>query len=59
MEEVSNLFLPLFFMTTGLSLNIGSLGGEAFGILALVCAIARPWARWDPHMRAVGGLVCG
>lgn len=40
MEDVGNLLLPLFFVITGLSLNIGSLGGEAFAMLALVCVIA-------------------
>ena len=40
MEQVGNLLLPLFFVVTGLSLNIGSLGGEAFAMLALVCVIA-------------------
>jgi Kef-type K+ transport system membrane component KefB len=40
MEEVGSLLLPLFFVVTGLSLDIGSLGGEAFAMLALVCVIA-------------------
>jgi Kef-type K+ transport system membrane component KefB len=40
MEQVGNLLLPLFFVVTGLSLNIGSLGGEASAMLALVCVIA-------------------
>jgi Kef-type K+ transport system membrane component KefB len=40
MEEIGGLFLPLFFVVTGLSLNLISLGGTAFAILALVCAIA-------------------
>jgi Kef-type K+ transport system membrane component KefB len=40
MEEVGNLLLPLFFVVTGLSLTIGSLGAEAFAVLALVCVIA-------------------
>lgn len=40
MEEISGLFLPLFFVVTGLSLNVGSLDGTAFAVLALVCAIA-------------------
>jgi Kef-type K+ transport system membrane component KefB len=40
LEEAANLLLPLFFVVTGLSLNIGSLGGEAFAMLALVCVIA-------------------
>jgi Kef-type K+ transport system membrane component KefB len=40
MEEVGSLLLPLFFVVTGLSLNIGSLHGEAFAMLALICGIA-------------------
>jgi Kef-type K+ transport system membrane component KefB len=40
MEEVANLLLPLFFVVTGLSLNIGALPGEAFVLLAVICAIA-------------------
>lgn len=40
MEEIGGIFLPLFFVVTGLSLNVGSLGGTAFAILALVCVIA-------------------
>src|SRR6202167_2375811 len=35
MEEIGGLFLPLFFVVTGLSLD-----GTAFAVLALVCAIA-------------------
>ncbi|HEY5985834.1 MAG TPA: cation:proton antiporter, partial [Streptosporangiaceae bacterium] len=40
MEEVGGLLLPLFFVVTGLSLNVGALGGDALILLALVCAIA-------------------
>jgi Kef-type K+ transport system membrane component KefB len=40
LEEVSGLLLPLFFIVTGLSLNIGALDGAGFAVLALVCAIA-------------------
>jgi len=40
MEEVGGLLLPLFFAVTGLSLNMGTLDGTAFAMLALVCAIA-------------------
>jgi K+:H+ antiporter len=40
MEEVGGLFLPLFFVVTGLSLNIGALTGETFAILAVVCVMA-------------------
>jgi Kef-type K+ transport system membrane component KefB len=39
-EEVGGLFLPLFFAVTGLSLNIETMSGGAFLLLALVCAIA-------------------
>lgn len=40
MEQVGNLLLPLFFVVTGLSLNIGSLPGTAFGMLVVICVIA-------------------
>jgi Kef-type K+ transport system membrane component KefB len=40
MEEVGNLLLPLFFVVTGLSLDIGSLGVRAFAMLAVVCVVA-------------------
>jgi Kef-type K+ transport system membrane component KefB len=40
MREIAGLFLPLFFAVTGLSLNVGALGGDAVAVLALVCAVA-------------------
>lgn len=40
MEKVAGLLLPLFFVVTGLTLNVGTLDGGAFVLLALVCAIA-------------------
>jgi len=40
MEEVGGLLLPLFFVVTGLSLNVGALNGTAFGLLAIICVIA-------------------
>jgi len=40
MEEVGSLLLPLFFVVTGLSLNVGALNGAAFALLAVVCLIA-------------------
>jgi Kef-type K+ transport system membrane component KefB len=40
MEEVGGLLLPLFFVVTGLSLNVSALSGTAFIVLALICAIA-------------------
>jgi Kef-type K+ transport system membrane component KefB len=40
MEEIGTVLLPLFFIVTGLSVNIGALDGSAFILLAIVCAIA-------------------
>jgi Kef-type K+ transport system membrane component KefB len=40
MEEVGDLLLPLFFVVTGLSLNVGDLNGAAFALLGVVCVIA-------------------
>jgi Kef-type K+ transport system membrane component KefB len=40
MESASNLLLPLFFVNTGLVLNIGSLRAADLGLLALIIAIA-------------------
>lgn len=40
MEEIGGLLLPLFFVVSGLSLNVGALDGTAFLLLAIVCTIA-------------------
>lgn len=40
MEEVGRLLLPLFFVVTGLSLNVGALRGSAFVLLGLLCVLA-------------------
>lgn len=40
LEEIGGLLLPLFFLVTGLSLNIGALDGSALVVLALICGIA-------------------
>jgi Kef-type K+ transport system membrane component KefB len=48
MEDVSGILLPLFFVVTGLSVNIGAFGQNAILILILVLAIA-----------AIGKLVPG
>jgi Kef-type K+ transport system membrane component KefB len=40
MEEISDLLLPMLFVVTGLSVNIGAVTGRALVLLALVCAIA-------------------
>jgi Kef-type K+ transport system membrane component KefB len=40
MEEMSGLFLPLFFVVTGLSVNVSAMSHTAFILLAVVCVIA-------------------
>lgn len=40
MEDTGNLLLPLFFVTTGLSLNLGTVGLAALGMLALLLVLA-------------------
>jgi Kef-type K+ transport system membrane component KefB len=48
MDQAGGLLLPLFFVVTGLSLNVGALGGDASIVLVVVAAAA-----------AVGKLVPG
>jgi len=40
MEQVSDLLLPLFFIVTGLSVNLGALDGTGLMMLAVLMAIA-------------------
>jgi Kef-type K+ transport system membrane component KefB len=40
MEQTADLLLPLFFVVTGLSLDIGAVNGNSLALLALVFAIA-------------------
>lgn len=40
MEDIGGVFLPLFFIVTGLSLNVGTLGSTALALLAIVCVVA-------------------
>jgi Kef-type K+ transport system membrane component KefB len=40
LEQTGNLLLPLFFVVTGLSLNIGAMGGDAFILLGLILVAA-------------------
>jgi Kef-type K+ transport system membrane component KefB len=57
MEEIGGLLLPLFFVVTGLSLNVGALGGTAFVLLAVVCAIASAGKLGPAYVASrVGGL---
>jgi Kef-type K+ transport system membrane component KefB len=39
-EEIGGLLLPLFFVVTGLSVNIGAMDGIALAVLAVICVIA-------------------
>jgi Kef-type K+ transport system membrane component KefB len=57
MEEIGGLLLPLFFAVTGLSLNLGSLDGTAFAVLALVCLIASAGKLGSAYLASrLGGL---
>jgi Kef-type K+ transport system membrane component KefB len=57
MEDVSRALLPLFFMITGLSVNVGALNGSAFIVLAVVSAIASAGKLIPAYLAArVGGL---
>jgi Kef-type K+ transport system membrane component KefB len=40
MDQAGGLFLPLFFVVTGLSLNVGAVHGDALLLLAVVIVIA-------------------
>ncbi len=40
MEDVSSVLLPLFFVVTGLSVDVGALGTDSFVLLALLLACA-------------------
>ena len=40
MDQAGNLLLPLFFIVTGLSLNLGSVHGDAFALLIVVLVAA-------------------
>lgn len=40
MDQAGSTILPLFFVVTGLSLNIGLVRGDAFGLLVVVVVVA-------------------
>jgi Kef-type K+ transport system membrane component KefB len=40
MDQAGGLLLPLFFIVTGLSLNVGAMRGDAFVLLAVILVIA-------------------
>jgi Kef-type K+ transport system membrane component KefB len=60
MRQIGGLLLPLFFVVTGLSLNVGSLTATAVGVLVLVCAIAIGGKMLPGYLAArAGGLGTG
>jgi Kef-type K+ transport system membrane component KefB len=57
MEEIGSVLLPLFFVVTGLSVNLGGLNGSAFILLAVVCVIASAGKLVPGYLAArAGGL---
>jgi Kef-type K+ transport system membrane component KefB len=57
MEQVGGLLLPLFFVVTGLSLNVGALRGSAFVLLGLLCVLASVGKLGPGYLASrVGGL---
>ncbi len=57
MEEIGGLLLPLFFVVTGLSLNIGTLDRSAFALLGIFCVIAGAGKLVPAYLLSrVGGL---
>ena len=40
LDQVGKLLLPVFFIVTGLSLNIGAIGADGLGLLALILVVA-------------------
>jgi Kef-type K+ transport system membrane component KefB len=57
MEEIGGLFLPLFFVVTGLSLNVADLNGTALMVLAVACATASAGKLGPAYLASrIGGL---
>jgi Kef-type K+ transport system membrane component KefB len=57
MDEIGGLLLPLFFVVTGLSVNIAALDGRAFALLAIICAIASAGKLGPAYLASrIGGL---
>jgi Kef-type K+ transport system membrane component KefB len=57
MEDVSSVLLPLFFVVTGLSVNVGALDGTAFIALALLVGVATAGKVGPAYLASrIGGL---
>jgi Kef-type K+ transport system membrane component KefB len=57
MEEIGGVLLPLFFIVTGLSMNVGALDGTAFVLLVIAIVIASVGKLGTGYVASrVGGL---
>jgi Kef-type K+ transport system membrane component KefB len=57
MEDVSGVLLPLFFVVTGLSVNVGALNGSAFLLLVVLMVVASVGKTGSGYVASrVGGL---
>jgi Kef-type K+ transport system membrane component KefB len=57
MESLSSALLPLFFVVTGLSVNVGALGVNAIAVLALLLTVAIAGKMGPAYASArIGGL---
>jgi Kef-type K+ transport system membrane component KefB len=57
MEQIGGVLLPLFFIVTGLSMNIGALGSTGLVLLVIVCVIASVGKLGPAYLASrVGGL---
>src|SRR5580693_1803569 len=57
MEQIGGILLPLFFVVTGLSVNVGALDGDALLLLVILCALASAGKLGPGYLGAkLGGL---
>jgi len=58
MEEIGGILLPLFFVVTGLSVNVGALNGDAVALLVILCALASAGKLGPGYLAAKLGGLC-
>jgi Kef-type K+ transport system membrane component KefB len=57
MEQIGGILLPLFFIVTGLSVNVGALNGGAVLLLVVLCVVAGAGKLGPGYLAAkLGGL---
>ena len=57
MEQIGGILLPLFFVVTGLSVNVGALDGDALLLPVILCALASAGKLGPGYLGAkLGGL---